>query len=127
MTTVSKPETVEATRALEPCPFCGDAMEDRGYGAIHVRGEECPIGGYAFDVAKWNARHRLNATPSRQDGLREALVGNRNCLATSIAFLNRDAGTDRINETVKQVVAEMVAADAFARAALSDTPPPDQP
>ena len=41
---------------LKPCPFCGGAMEDRGYGAIHVAGERCPLRDLAFDPARWNIR-----------------------------------------------------------------------
>ena len=41
---------------LKPCPFCGGAMENRGYGAMHLGTATCPISGYAFDPEAWNHR-----------------------------------------------------------------------
>jgi hypothetical protein len=67
--TVSKPETVEVTQALAAIEeiiarYTGDRRSDDD-----IR--------YALNTAKSAVlalpRHRLNATPSRQDGLREAL------------------------------------------------------
>ncbi|QRZ14693.1 hypothetical protein JWJ88_17160 [Paracoccus methylovorus] len=41
---------------LLPCPFCGGPMEDRGYGAVHLDPQKCPIGDLAVDIARWNTR-----------------------------------------------------------------------
>ena len=41
---------------LLPCPFCGDPMEDRGYGAVHTGNPKCPIASYAIDIGAWNVR-----------------------------------------------------------------------
>lgn len=42
---------------LRPCPFCGDRMEDRGYGAMHTDGARCILAGYAFEAhTAWNTR-----------------------------------------------------------------------
>lgn len=49
---------------LKSCPFCGGEMEDRGYGAIHVAPNKCPIGGYAVDTSRWNTRADLPPTPA---------------------------------------------------------------
>lgn len=46
---------------LLPCPFCGDKMENRGYGAIHVDGKGCPIGDLGIDPAAWNRRAPVSA------------------------------------------------------------------
>lgn len=41
---------------LRPCPFCGGEMEDRGYGAVHLDPQKCPIGDLAVAVDRWNTR-----------------------------------------------------------------------
>ncbi|ABL71802.1 Lar family restriction alleviation protein [Paracoccus denitrificans] len=47
---------------LKPCPFCGGEMEDRGYGAVHLDPQKCPIGDLAVDVDRWNRRADLCAS-----------------------------------------------------------------
>ena len=51
-------------RELKPCPFCGDEMENRGYGAIHVGNEKCILGDLALDPDRWNTRPTEDALRS---------------------------------------------------------------
>lgn len=125
--TVSKPETVEVTAAalrevVLNLPFANTA----------------PI---EWDDADWHsvrrALARLNATPSRQDGLREALpisvVALQNCIGAIIAAVKplvkfhetgghegdgSDAQLARIREVLRTPIGKLPP--------LSDTPPPDK-
>ncbi|QUS40544.1 hypothetical protein RPMA_18170 [Tardiphaga alba] len=53
------------------------------------------------------------------DAVREALEAARTEIVCAIAFLGRDAGTDRIEGTIAGLIKRLVAADQAARAALS--------
>lgn len=103
--TVSKPETVGVTQADR------DLLERL---ALALSDKE-----KLFYIA----RHRLNATPSRQDGLREALALAATRLeicAQMIAGSFSASGTLRAERVIK---AKHFAQEALA--ALSNTPPPD--
>lgn len=135
--TVSKPETVEVTQALDLCPFCGHPGAILGWcpsGSFtperftpYCTGSRCPCaaerradsslyphwyGSERAAIAAWNRRHRLNATPSRQDGLREALeiIGGLPTGQTEDVMSGHENAYRAIESRL---------------AALSDTPPPD--
>lgn len=62
---------------LLPCPFCGDSMEDRGYGAIHIEGKDCPIGAQAIDVDRWNRRAVSPASDKMLDRFEDAAFAQK--------------------------------------------------
>jgi len=74
---------------LLACPFCGGAMEDRGYGAIHVDGKGCPLGDLAIDPAKWNQRSRSGGVAVK--GLLQKIADEAD-MANNVIALNRDGG-----------------------------------
>lgn len=80
---------------LEPCPFCGDPMEDRGYGAIHVNAGDCAIGGYAVDPVKWNTRTRTRTLAQQSIRTTEAGVVSVGDNAAMELFVDAMAEADK--------------------------------
>jgi hypothetical protein len=64
----------------------------------------------------------LTQMEAREQAMREALEATRLSIVTAIAFLNRDAGSEREAETVNQAIANLAVADADIRALLNPTP-----
>lgn len=58
--------------ALLPCPFCGDPMHDRGYGAIHVEPGKCPIGTIGVEITAWNTRAQSGVIGEMREALERA-------------------------------------------------------
>jgi hypothetical protein len=76
---------------------------------------ELPAG--AFEAFAQDYRAMLAAAPAPQDVGREATIEEaRQEIVLAIAFLTRDGNTDRITETVRQLISCFASADAKLRA-----------
>lgn len=97
---------------LKNCPFCGGEMEDRGYGAVHIDGESCPIGYLAVEVGKWNRRALQAVGP-------EPAVAVKPLVAQIDALLALENPVPAIPHLARSLLAS-------ARSALVATPPAER-
>lgn len=101
---------------------------DEGLSAYHVVGGVRELKwGDDLDAAVDAASGKAAAETPRTDGLREAFESARMEIVLAIAFLGRDAGTDRLAETINSLIGRLVAADAAALEALANPGAPAAP
>lgn len=123
----SQPSTASAKcrhDVSEDCPACMAAeiaTLTSSLAAADARGKELER-----ELAEWKQAASVEAGLRREfhargKRLEEALEDARTEIVLAIAFVGRDRGTDRFNNTIEELLRRFVAADAKARAALSQT------